>query len=132
MLPDLSQFTVHREVADPDLDGTILPGLHATFHRRAAGSRIESVGVYRYAGVEVFMAWGYVDEPHCRFTAYAGPHGWGAPRRGCPSVDAVRDQLATLGRCPIPTDPTCRLPETANPWSWSQRSPGGAPVPGPG
>lgn len=102
MLPDLARFVVHREATDVDLDGTVLPGLSATFHRRAAGSRTESVGVYRYAGVEVFMSWGYVDEPHCRFTAYAGADGWGAPRRGCPSVDAVRDLLATLGPVPTP------------------------------
>ncbi|MEV4534868.1 hypothetical protein AB0J82_13660 [Asanoa sp. NPDC049518] len=102
MLPDLTHFERHREAADVDLDGTVLPGLSATFHRRAAGSRVESVGVYRYAGVEIFMAWGYADEPHCRFTAYAGPNGWGAPRRGCPSVDAVRDLLATLGPVPTP------------------------------
>jgi hypothetical protein len=102
VLPDLSRFEVHREAADVDLDGTAMPGLHATFHRRPAGSRTESVGVYRYAGIEIFMAWGYADEPHCRFTAYAEAHGWGAPRRGCPSVDAVRDLLATLGPVPTP------------------------------
>jgi len=104
-LPDLSLFYPYKEIDDVDLDGVVIPGLSAGFHRRAAGGRVETVGVYRFAGAEVFMAWGYVGEAHCRFTAYADPtYGWGAPRRGCPSVDTVRRLIATRDRCPLPTD----------------------------
>lgn len=101
-LPDLSAFRRHRVVDDVDLDGTVVPGLRATFHRRAVGSRIETVGVYAYAGVEVFMAWGWVGEPHCRCTAFhEGPAGWGAIRPGCPDVAEVLARCDQL-RC-VPT-----------------------------
>jgi hypothetical protein len=88
-VPDLSSFRPHRVVDDVDLDGRVVPGLRGTFLRRAAGPRVETVGVYRYAGVEVFQAWGYVGEPHCRFTAYARPGG-------CPDVDEVLRRVAAL------------------------------------
>ena len=102
-LPDLSRFTVHKALDDVDLDGVAMPGLSVTFHRRPTRSRVATVGVYRFAGLEVFMAWGYVGEAHCRFTSYAdGRGGWGAPRRGCPSVDAVRALVATLGPVSTP------------------------------
>jgi hypothetical protein len=105
-LPDLAAFRPHRVVDDVDLDGTVVPGLSADFHRRPVGDRVETVGRYRFAGVEVFMAWGYVGEAHCRCTAFhEGPAGWGAIRPGCPDVaevlariSALRDQL----RC-VPT-----------------------------
>ncbi|WP_091557209.1 hypothetical protein [Micromonospora pattaloongensis] len=79
-------------MTDVDLDGVVVPGLSAAFHRRAAGGRIRTVGVYRYAGVELFMAWGYVGEPHCRFTAVRRPdNSWGPARPGCPPVVRLRD-----------------------------------------
>jgi hypothetical protein len=96
-LPDLSLFCPYKNIDDVDLDGVVVPGLSAGFHRRAAGGRVETVGVYRYAGVEVFMAWGYVGEAHCRFTAFhEGPAGWGAIRPGCPDLAEVTDRVDTL------------------------------------
>ena len=96
-LPDLSAYWFHREIEDADLDGTVVPGLTATFYRRAADPRVATVGVYRCAGADVFMAWGYVGEAHCRHHAYhEGPAGWGAARPGCPDVHEV------LMRCAQP------------------------------
>jgi hypothetical protein len=37
------------------------------------------------------MAWGYVGEEHCRFSAVRGEQGWGQPRPGCPNVRVLRD-----------------------------------------
>jgi hypothetical protein len=98
LLPDLSVFRRHRTLDDVDLDGTVVPGLSASFWRRPAGDRTETVGVYRYAGVEVFMAWGYVGEPHCRHTAFKGPAGWGAIRPCCPDITEVLRRVAALSR----------------------------------
>ncbi|WP_033341238.1 hypothetical protein [Catenuloplanes japonicus] len=108
-LPDLSGFSPHRVVDDTDLDGVIVPGLRATFHRRPAGDTIESVGVYSFRGEEIFMAWGYVGEEHCRWTALRGPDGtWGAPAPGCPPVgtywDGGRATALTVGDHVLPMD----------------------------
>lgn len=92
LLPDLSEYRLHKVIDDVDLDGVVVPGLRGHFHRRHAGARTSTVGVYSYAGVELFMAWGYVGEPHCRFTALRRPDGsWGRPRPGCPPVTRVYD-----------------------------------------
>ncbi|MEV1287910.1 hypothetical protein [Micromonospora sp. NPDC049679] len=109
-LPDLSEYRPHKVVTDVDLEGVVVPGLSATFHRRAAGSRVRTVGVYRYAGVELFMAWGYVGEPHCRFTALRRSDGsWGPPRPGCPPVAKARDggrvTALTINGHVLPTAP---------------------------
>jgi hypothetical protein len=91
-LPDLTHYRPHRVVDDIDLAGVVVPGLRGSFHRRPAGSRTGSVGVYSYAGVELFMAWGYVGEEHCRFTSYRRGDGqWTAARPGCPDVHVLRD-----------------------------------------
>lgn len=74
-------------IEDIDFEGEPVPGLRGSFYRR----RDESVGVYSYAGREVFMAWGYVGEEHCRFTAVRRPDGsWAMPRSGCPQVRVLR------------------------------------------
>lgn len=108
-LPDLSAFSPHRVVVDADLDGVIVPGLRADFHRRPGAAGIESVGVYRYAGREIFMAWGYVGEEHCRWTALRGADGgWGEPAPGCPPVracwDGGRVTALTVGDHVLPMD----------------------------
>src|ERR671910_2885449 len=96
-LPDLAAFRPHRVVDDVDLDGAVVPGLSADFHRRPVGDRVETVGRYRFAGVEVFMAWGYVGEAYCRCTAFhEGPAGWGAIRPGCPDPVEVTSRVDTL------------------------------------
>jgi hypothetical protein len=46
--------------------GVAIPGLRASFYRRV-GARIETVGVYGCDAGELFVAWGYVDERHCRY-----------------------------------------------------------------
>lgn len=93
-LPELSRYALHKVIDDIDLEGVVVPGLRATFHRRAVDDRIETVGLYAYGGVELFMAWGYVGEPHCRYTAYRLDAGWSPPHPGCPSVRVLR----TAGR----------------------------------
>lgn len=108
-LPDLSDFSPHRVVRDADLDGVIVPGLRAEFHRRAGAGRVESVGVYSYAGRPILMAWGYVGEEHCRFTALRDAAGrWGAPAPGCPPVRTHRDggrvTALTVGDHVLPID----------------------------
>ena len=103
-LPDLSLFYPYKEIDEVDLDGVVIPGLSAGFHRRAAGGRVETVGVYRFAGAEVFMAWGYVGEAHCRSTVFhEGPAGWGAIRPGCPDPLEVTARVAALRSVLSPT-----------------------------
>jgi hypothetical protein len=85
--PDLTLYTQHRQAPDATLDGVSVPGLHGTYYSRPDGSRVATVGVYRYDGVELFWAWGYADEAHCAFHAVRQPDGeWSSARRGCPRV----------------------------------------------
>ncbi|WP_155373183.1 hypothetical protein [Catellatospora vulcania] len=86
-LPRLAEYTPHRIVSDIDLEGHVVPGLTGEFFRRPEDGRTATVGLYRYLGVELFMAWGYVGEEHCRWTAYRrADAGWGAAHPGCPRV----------------------------------------------
>jgi hypothetical protein len=90
-LPDLAAYAPHRTTSDADFEGTAVPGLRADFFRRADGDRIASVGRYSYQGREVLMAWGYVDETHCRRHAVHDPRaGWQEVVDGCPEVRFVR------------------------------------------
>jgi hypothetical protein len=85
--PDLALYAQHRQARDATLDGVTVPGLHGTYYRRTDGSRVATVGVYRYDDVELFWAWGYADEAHCAFHAVRQPDGeWSPARRGCPRV----------------------------------------------
>jgi hypothetical protein len=91
-LPDLSSYAPHRSTGDADFEGTAVPGLRADFYRRVDGDRIASVGCYSYGGREVLMAWGYVDEEHCRRHAVHDPaRGWQRVVEGCPNIRFVRD-----------------------------------------
>ncbi|WP_229068427.1 hypothetical protein [Actinoplanes sp. DH11] len=90
-LPDLTDYVPHRSTPDADFEGTPVPGLRADFYRRTDGDRIASVGRYSYQGQEVLLAWGYVDETHCRRHAVRDPGaGWQPVVEGCPDVRFVR------------------------------------------
>lgn len=93
--PDLARYTPHRQARDATLDGVTVPGLHGDYFRRTDGSRIATVGVYRYEGVELFMAWGYADEEHCSHHAVRRPDGtWSEPAIGCPRLRFAPDGVA--------------------------------------
>lgn len=96
-LPDLASYTPHKVIDDIDLEGVVIPGLRADFLRRPLSGRVATVGVYRLRGIEIFMAWGYVGEPHCRWTAYRRDDGvgggWTAPHQGCPRLRRVEHAL---------------------------------------
>jgi hypothetical protein len=86
-LPDLTTYAPHRSTTDAEFEGTIVPGLRADFYRRPDGDRIASVGRYSYRGQDVLMAWGYVDEKHCRQHAvHTSGEGWSTVADGCPDV----------------------------------------------
>ncbi|GAB2575499.1 hypothetical protein Aab01nite_14300 [Paractinoplanes abujensis] len=98
VLPDLSEFTPHRTVFDAPFEGEPVPGLRADYFRRAEGDRIATVGRYSIGGRDLLMAWGYVDEEHCRHNAVRDPGGgWHEPADGCPDVELVRDGQAVVG-----------------------------------
>jgi hypothetical protein len=81
--PDLSGYALHRVVEDSPVRGVVVPGLRATYYR--AGR--DTAGVYAYRGVEIFVAWGYVDEAYCRYHAFRAPDGgWEPASRGWPRV----------------------------------------------
>lgn len=92
ILPDLTQYRLHRTVTDAELDGVAVPGLCAEFYRRDDGGRTATVGRYWHSGRELLMAWGYVDEEHCRYSALRGEDGtWLSATAGCPAVRVLRD-----------------------------------------
>jgi hypothetical protein len=120
LLPDLSEYRVHKVIDDVDLDGIVVPGLRGAFYRRPEGSLTSTVGLYSYAGVELFMAWGYVGEAHCRYTALRGADGsWGPPLSGCPPVSKVCDgglvTALTLGGYVLPAAPMTSPPSVGAP-----------------
>lgn len=98
-LPDLDQYRLHRTAEEAELDGVAVPELAARFYRCALpGGRPASVGHYTLAGRDLLMAWGYVDEKHCRsHTVRSDEDGWGPVVDGCPSVDFVRDVGRVVG-----------------------------------
>jgi hypothetical protein len=97
-LPDLSEFEPHRTEADASFEGTKVPGLRAEFFRRPEGDRIASVGRYSFGGEELLLAWGYVDEEHCRHNAVRdGSGSWSPAQAGCPQVRLVKNGQAVIG-----------------------------------
>lgn len=93
-LPDLTAYVPHRTAENADFEGTVVPGLRAEFYRRPEGDRIATVGRYSYEGRAVLMAWGFVDEKHCRWHAVHDPvHGWQAVVDGCPDVRIEPDKV---------------------------------------
>jgi hypothetical protein len=90
-LPDLSVYDLHRTVGDSPVRGVPVPGLTATYFRRSGPGRTATAGLYAYQGVELFVAWGYAGERHCRFHAFRDlDGGWEQARPGCPRVRAVQ------------------------------------------
>jgi hypothetical protein len=97
-MPEMSEFEPHRVEFDASLDGTKVPGLLAEFFRRPEGDRIASVGRYSLGGAELLLAWGYVDEPHCRHNAVRKKGGgWYPAEAGCPRIEFIRNGQAVVG-----------------------------------
>lgn len=98
VLPDLRRYTPHRTVLDAPFEGEPVPGLRADYFRRTERDRIATVGRYAMGDRELLMAWGYVDEEHCRHNAVRDPAGgWHAPAAGCPEVELMRDGRDVIG-----------------------------------
>ena len=93
-VPHLADFQPYRTVENVDLHGVVVPGLRAEYLRR--GRLIATA--YSYAGRELFAAWGYAAEEHCRYFAVVGPDGaWEDPQPGCPRARALRVDGRLLG-----------------------------------
>ncbi|GIE50619.1 hypothetical protein Ani05nite_41530 [Amorphoplanes nipponensis] len=91
-MPDLTTYTPHRTVTDAAFDGVAVPGLRAEFFHRAEGDRLASAGRYSLGGRPLLLAWGWTDEPRCRFSAVRDPEGFWYPAvEGCPVVEILRD-----------------------------------------
>ncbi|GAA4602475.1 hypothetical protein GCM10023107_60470 [Actinoplanes octamycinicus] len=97
-LPELSEFVAHRTEHDAAFEGQHVPGLRAEFFRRPEGTRIASVGRYSLGDRELLMAWGFVDEEHCRRHAVRDAGGrWHPAADGCPQVELIKDGQAVIG-----------------------------------
>ena len=97
-LPDLSAYRLHRTVVDAEFEGVPVPGLSAEFFRREEAGRLASAGRYRLRGRDLLLAWGYVDEEHCRFSAVRAADGcWSAPMPGCPQIRVIRAGARVTG-----------------------------------
>ncbi|BBH70883.1 hypothetical protein ACTI_75680 [Actinoplanes sp. OR16] len=97
-IPDLSEYAAHRVENDAAFEGVEVPGLRAEFFRRPEGERVESVGRYTFDGRDLLLAWGYVDEEHCRHNAVVAADGcWQPPVDGCPQVELITDGQAVVG-----------------------------------
>jgi hypothetical protein len=94
LIPDISTYFAHKIVPDIDLEGVIVPGLTGCFFRRAQDGRTASAGRYSFQDKELFLSWGYADEPHCAWTTYRSLRGdWTSPHEGCPRVRAEAGRL---------------------------------------
>ena len=90
-LPDLATYTPHRTVVDAAFDGVTVPGLRAEFFHRTEGERVAAAGRYSLGGRDLLLAWGWADEPDCRFSAVRDPEGfWHPAAEGCPVVEILR------------------------------------------
>jgi hypothetical protein len=96
--PDLAHFRPYKVIDDIDLEGVTVPGLRGEFLRRELGERTATVGRYTYGGQELFRAWGYVGEEHCRYFAVRGADGaLEPPQAGCPRVRVIKDSTGVAG-----------------------------------
>ncbi|TQL79086.1 hypothetical protein FB566_4687 [Stackebrandtia endophytica] len=97
-MPDLANFSLHKIIYDVDFDDVPVPGLCAAFYRCPDGDRILSVGIYMSDGVELFRAWGYVDEAHCSYHAVSCADGsLDGPHIGCPDVEVLTEDETVVG-----------------------------------
>lgn len=97
-MPDLTCFVLRKVIEDIDFEGVAVPGLDGWFYRRDEGGRAASMGVYRFGGRELFRAWGYVGESHCRASALLGEDGsWIGPYGDCPEVRVHRRGQEVIG-----------------------------------
>ncbi|GLZ79009.1 hypothetical protein Afil01_38160 [Actinorhabdospora filicis] len=97
-MPDLTGFVLHRVIEDIDFEGIGVPGLDGWFYRLEEGGRLRSVGVYTFEGTEIFRAWGYVGEKHCRASALRDEEGrWCATHLDCPEVRVHRRDQTVIG-----------------------------------
>jgi hypothetical protein len=94
----LAYFRPYKIIDDIDLEGVVVPGLRCEFLHHQEGERMAMVGRYTYAGREVFRAWGYVGEEHCRYFTVRGLDGeWERPQAGCPRVRVLADEEGVAG-----------------------------------
>lgn len=97
-MPDLTGFALHRVIEDIDFEGVGVPGLDGWFYRAEADGRTRSVGVYTFGGDEIFRAWGYVGETHCRASSLRDENGhWCATHEDCPEVRVHRRGETVIG-----------------------------------
>lgn len=98
-LPDLAGFVLNKVVENIDFEGVAVPGLDGWFYRRREeDGRVASVGVYTFGDREVFRAWGYVGESHCRASALQlADGGWEGPHADCPEVRVHRRGHVVIG-----------------------------------
>jgi hypothetical protein len=90
-VPPLEAFRPHKMIEGVDVKGHELP-LRGAFYRRERAGTIESIGVYSYAGRELFAAWGQVGHVACGFNAVRrDDEGWYGTRRGCPVIRPLMD-----------------------------------------
>ena len=85
-----------------DLDGFVVPGLIGEFFWRREGGRTATAGRYSYAGVRLFLSWGYRDQAHCAWTSYFIDGGWTSPHPGCPIVRHDGGNLSVGGHFRLP------------------------------
>ncbi|CAM3127236.1 hypothetical protein [Stackebrandtia soli] len=91
-IPDLQSFTFHKVLYDVEFGGAAIPGLIGAYYRTTLGDRKESVGIYMVNGVELFRAWGFVDDEHCSYHTIALPGGGVVgPFVGCPNIEVRRE-----------------------------------------
>jgi hypothetical protein len=96
-VPPLAEFRAHKVIHGIQVGGHVLP-LRGAFYRRDRAGVLESVGVYSYAGHELFAAWGEVGRAACSFNAVRRVEDdWFPTRRGCPVIHPVTDGAAVVG-----------------------------------
>ncbi|MEV0644367.1 hypothetical protein AB0I28_03800 [Phytomonospora sp. NPDC050363] len=97
-LPDLAGFVLNKVVENIDFEGVAVPGLDGWFYRRQEGERVASAGIYKFSGDELFRAWGFVGESHCRASALLRDDGeWEGPHGDCPEIRVHRRGQDVIG-----------------------------------
>lgn len=90
IFPNLSLFTLHETKRGVTIDSISLPFVTGAFYRHLnKDGRIESVGVYSINNIDIFAAWGYLDEVHCSYHAVKKGDTWSATQEGCPNLKSL-------------------------------------------